>query len=100
VVVRLRAGVEADGAAGLHTVGQPEVGQQLERGIDGRERDPRHRPMHPLEHLLGGAVPAEGLERAVHGEPLGRHAHPERAERGAEVGGAGGCRFAGHIRVP
>ena len=48
-------------APGLDAVGEPEVGEQLERRVDGRQRDARHRPVHAREDLLGGAVPAELL---------------------------------------
>ena len=70
VVVRVGARVEADRAAGVDARGEPEVGEQLEPGVDRRQRDARDGAVDAREHLLGGRVAAERPQRAVDREAL------------------------------
>ena len=70
MVVRIGARVEADRAAGADACGEAEVGEQLERGVDRRQRDAGHGPVDPLEDLFGGRVAAERPQGAEDGEAL------------------------------
>ena len=85
VVVRVGAGVVADRAAGVDARGEAEVGEQLEAGVDRRQRDARDGPVDPLQHVLRGRVAAERPQRGVHREALGRDPQAVGAEGGADL---------------
>jgi hypothetical protein len=55
-------------------VGDAQLLEQLQRGVDGRERSVRELRLYVGEHLLGGRVASEIGERAVDEDPLRRDA--------------------------
>ncbi len=78
VRVGLHAGVEDDGAApGPHAADQAELLEQLERGVDRRQRGAGEHVGDGSEHLLGGHMPRLGAECAVDHEAL--RSHPQTA---------------------
>jgi hypothetical protein len=77
VVVPLGARVpQGSGAAGGNAVCDAQFLEQLERGIDGRQRGVREPWRHAGEHLLGGRMSAEIGERAVDEDALGGDSKP------------------------
>jgi hypothetical protein len=71
VVMELGPGVpQGARAAGGDAVCDAELLEQLERGVDGRQRGVRKPWGHAGEHLLGGRMAAEIGERAVDEDPL------------------------------
>ena len=86
MVVGVGARVVADRAAGVDARGEAEVGEQVERGVDRRQRDAGDVAVDALEDLLGRGVAADRLQRTVDGEPLGRDSQAALAQPRAEVG--------------
>ena len=76
------SGVPHDGAAlGRHAPDQPKLLEQLQRGVDGRQRDAGHLRADVAEDRLGGHVAVELAQRAGEREPLRRDTQPARAQR-------------------
>jgi hypothetical protein len=65
---------------------EPELLEQLERRVHGRQRHARQRPADLGEHALRGRVAVELAQRAGDRQPLRRHALPALAQGGRESG--------------
>jgi hypothetical protein len=75
VVMQLGPGVPQGGwAAGGDPMRDAQLLEQLEGGVDGRQRGVRELRLDAGKHLLGGRMPSEIGERAVDEDPLGRDA--------------------------
>jgi hypothetical protein len=81
VVVGVGAGVVADRAVpALHAADDPELLEQLERRVDGRQRDARQQRRHGVARLLGRDVTVALPQDAVDHQPRRGHAQPPRAQ--------------------
>jgi hypothetical protein len=75
VVMQLGPGVPQGGwAAGGDPMRDAQLFEQLQGGIDGRQRGVRELRLYAGKHLLGGCMPSVIGERAVDEDPLGRDA--------------------------
>jgi hypothetical protein len=75
VVMQLGPGVPQGAfAAGGDPMRDTQLLEQLQGGVDGRQRGVRELRLDAGKHLLGGRMPSETGERAVDEDPLGRDA--------------------------
>ena len=93
VVVRVHARVVADRPPRADPRGEAEVGEQLEAGVDRRQRDARHGPVDPLQHLLGGRVAPSACSALKIARRCGV-TRSSRARRAVRISS-----WAAHIRV-
>jgi hypothetical protein len=84
VVVRVHARIEQRRAGALHAAHHAELLEQLERGVDRRQRDVRQAVGDGLQQLVGRHVAVELAQRAVQHHALRGNTHTAVAKSGGE----------------
>ena len=92
VIVRVGPRVVEDGAlAHAQPADQAQLLEELERGVDGGRGHVGQPVRDARQHLLGGHVPVQFVQRAVDYQPLRGDPLPARVKNSAELGVAERC---------